>query len=98
MTKKNKSVALVLAIAVFFALMLSVNVISHRAEHECAGNGCQICQQVESSRQILNMLTAGIFAIAIALTLLCAGRGVICCAVQSLPQGTLVALKVELLN
>ena len=98
MTKKNKIVALILAFAVFFAMLLSVNVIAHDAEHECADNVCQVCQEMESVRQSLKTLTSGILAIAIALALIYTGYQFTFCFAQPLLQGSLVALKVELLN
>lgn len=98
MTRKYKIVALVLAAAVFFAMMLSVNMIAHKADHECAGNACQVCQQIESSRHDLKIITSGIFAIAYGLALAYTSFEIICCFAQRLQQGTLVALKVELLN
>lgn len=98
MTKKNQIIALALAIAVFFAMTLSVFVISHEADHECIGNGCQVCQQIESARHSLKILTAGILAAALALALIYIDYQFIRCFAQTLLQGTLVALKVELLN
>lgn len=98
MTGKKKLVALVLAIAVFFAVMLSVFVITHDAAHECAGIGCQICQRMESARQTLKMLISGVLTIAFALALAYICYGLLNRFAQHLLQSTLVALRVELLN
>lgn len=98
MTRKNKLLAWLLVIAVFFAMMLSVTVITHNADHECVGMECQVCQQTESARQLLETLISGAMAMAFAFGLTCAGCRVIRCFAGRLPQGTLVALKVELLN
>lgn len=98
MTKKNKILALVLAIAVFFAMMLSVCIIKHDIEHECIGSGCQACQEMESVRQSLKTLASGILATAIALALKYTNYQFISCFAQPLLQGSLVALKVELLD
>lgn len=98
MIKKNKIIALVLAVAVFFAMMLSVYIITHNPEHECIGSGCQVCQKMESVLQSLKALTSGMLAIAFALALIYAGYRFVCCFAQPLLQGNLVALKVKLLN
>lgn len=98
MVQKNKLVALVLAIAVFFAMMLSANMIAHEENHDCAGNDCQICQQMESLFQNLKLLTSAVLAIAFALALTYTSYRFVCCRVQPLLRGTLVALKIELLN
>lgn len=98
MTKKNKILALVLAIAVFFAMVLSEGIIKHDVEHECIGSGCQVCQEMESVRQSLKTLASGILAIAIAFALTYTSNHFICCFAQPLLQGSLVALKVELLD
>ncbi len=98
MTRKNKIIALVLAIAVFFAMMLSVTVITHDADHECVGIECQVCQQMESARRNLKMRMSGALVIAFALALTYTSYRFIHCFAQHLVQGTLIALKVELLN
>ncbi len=98
MTRKNRIIALVLSIAIFFTMMLSVTVITHDWDHECVGIGCQICQQMESARRILKMVMSGALAIAFALALTYTSCRFIHRFAQCLPQGTLIALKVELLN
>ncbi len=98
MTKKKTILTLILAIAVFFAMALSVSVITHDAEHECIGIDCPVCQQTESARQILRALTAGILAMAFAIVLTHTVYLCICCFARPMLQGSLVALKVELLN
>lgn len=98
MAQTNKLVALVLAVAVFFAMMLSANVITHEENHECAGNDCHICQQMESLLQNLKLLTSAVLAIAFALALIYTSYRFICRRAQPLLRGTLVALKIELLN
>ena len=98
MTKKNKMVALFLAIAVFLVMVLSVSLITHNADHECIGSNCSICHTMESARQSLKTLASGILAIAIALAPTYASYLFTCCLAQLLTQGSLVALKVELLD
>ena len=98
MTRKHKVVALVLVVAVFLAMLLSVNVITHQANHECVGNDCRVCQQMGSSLENLKVLTSSVPAIAFALALTYTSYRFICCFAQCLLQGSLVALKVELLN
>lgn len=98
MTRKNNIIAIALIIAIFFVMMLSVSVIGHNVDHECVGIGCQICQQMESVRQILKMLLSAAMTIAFSLALSYMGCRSIYCYAQRLLQGTLVAHKVELLN
>ena len=98
MSRKCKTIAWILAIAVFFAMMLSVNVIVHDAGHECVGQDCQVCLQMESAWRNLKMLASVILAIAFAIVLVYTGHQWIGCSAQPLLQGSLVTLKVELLN
>jgi len=98
MTKKNRIIALGLAIAVFFAMMLSVCIITHNTDHDCPGTDCQVCQQMESARQSLENLMSGMLATAAALALIYTFYQFVCFFAQHLLLGTLVALKVKLLN
>lgn len=98
MTGKKKILVSVLAIAIFFAMMLSVAVFTQDRDHECGGIGCDVCQQMASARQLLEMLTSVTLTVAFMPALICTGTRSIHRLAQRLPQGSLIALKVELLN
>lgn len=98
MTKKKRAAALLLAVVVFFAIMLSLTLLSYESNHDCIGEDCQVCAQLASARERMKSVFAAVvaFAVAFALTYI-HDKGAVCSA-RSFAQGTLVALKVELLN
>lgn len=98
MSKKNKIMALILAIAVLLTMMLSVVVITHEANHDCVGSDCQVCQCIHSVKESLRTIFAGASALAFANALTYVSYTFIYCFAQCLSQSTLVTLKVELLN
>lgn len=98
MTKRNRIVALVLAVTVIFAMMFSVAFIAYESNHNCIGEGCQVCAHIAAVQENLKTILSAVLAAAFAFVLTYASYKCISCFAQYLSQGTLVALKVELLN
>ena len=53
MTKKNRRIAFVLVLTVFFVMLSSVFYISAEAEHDCSGENCLICYQINLCKNVL---------------------------------------------
>ena len=96
MTKKNRVVALLLAVLVVFVLLSSMHYVAAKAGHDCCGEHCTICYRITVCETILRTL-----GVSIGMTALCA---VICRAISALLQtateqilcATPVTLKVKL--
>lgn len=54
MKKQTRLISLVLCAVLFFSMMLSAIFIVTHTNHDCTGNGCEICQQIELCEQLLN--------------------------------------------
>ena len=74
MQKKTRTVRRVLALFLLVALLLSVAYIVVAAEHDCVGENCATCRQVEQCEHFLRLLlctsvavggTAGVFRLAL---------------------------------
>ena len=96
MTKKKRIISLVVAAAVFFVMLCSALFIAAEADHECVGENCPICYQINVCRNTLKNLSLAVCAAAFAAALsytLCRGVSVCTDYAQSY---TLVSLKVKL--
>ena len=96
MKKKNRIIAILLAVMVLFVMLYSALFIVAHAEHDCVGENCPICYQISVCQNALKSLSLVVCAAAFAVVFtytLC--RGIFACTdyVQSY---TLVSLKVKL--
>lgn len=96
MKKKNKIVAVLLAVTVLVVMLYSGLFIAAETDHDCVGEGCPICYQINACQNALKNLSlavcAAVFTAAFTYTLC---RTVSACAdVNS--SYTLVSLKVKL--
>lgn len=98
MTRRRRIIALALAVAVLFTIVLSLGIVTHGVGHECISRNCQICQRMESARQTLKGLTSVLLAVAAVLTVIHTIFFAARCLARPSLQGSLVALKVQLLN
>lgn len=97
MTKKNRRAALLLSVAVVFVVLSSVLYIAHEANHDCIGEGCPICAQIEICEHILKALSgASAAASAAVLTYMMPAQAIR--FADRVPGNTPVMLKVKLLN
>lgn len=98
MAKKNRIIAILLAITIFFVVLCSALFVIHGADHDCIGEKCTICNCVNllEEMQKIIALASGIFAFShlfLLLLLFCVAFG------QATKIGaTPITLKVKLLN
>lgn len=57
MSRINKLTALLLTIAVTTVMLFSALFIAENNEHNCTGNDCQICEQVQLKLKVFNNQT-----------------------------------------
>lgn len=98
MEKKNRMIALFMALLLLSTVLLSHSVLIHSAQHDCVGTECEVCLQVEQAKQIITGLkllsTTGLFlSVFGVITLFYAIFKTSFCV-----KDTLILLKVELLD
>ena len=96
MEKKKRIVAILLAVTVLFVMLYSALFIAAEADHDCVGESCPICYQINVCQNTLKSLSLAVCAVAFAAALpytLCRDISVCTDAVQGY---TLVSLKVKL--
>ena len=96
MKKKNRIIAMFLAVMVLFVMLYSALFIVAHAEHDCVGENCPICYQISVCENTLKNLSLAVCAVAFAAAFtytLC--RSISACA-DVTPSYTLVSLKVKL--
>lgn len=66
MNKKQRFIAVLMAAVILF-LTLSFAVYSvHNAEHDCIGEGCTICIQIDMCRNLVTSISVAVIAVYIA--------------------------------
>ena len=96
MEKKKRIAALFLAMTVLFVVIYSALFIAVEADHDCVGENCPICYQINVCQNALKNLSLAVSAAGFAAVFtytLCRGISVCTDCVQSY---TLVSLKVKL--
>lgn len=94
--KKPKRLASVLVLLVAFLMLFSVLFIALEADHDCCGDGCAVCAQIQVCEDLLRSLTTASVLAAAAWCLYTLSRvfaDTDCCSVH---PHTLIALKVKL--
>lgn len=67
MNKNKRIVALVVCIALMAVMLFSSAYVAHLADHDCIGEGCQICAVLENCQQNLkNLLAVAVVAVFVA--------------------------------
>lgn len=96
MAKKNRIVAVLLAVMFFIVVLYSAAFVAAEADHDCVGENCPICYQISVCENALKNLSlavcAAVFAAALTYTLC---RSITACA-DVIANYTLVSLKVKL--
>ena len=99
MMGKNKRVlAMLMAVAIFAVMLTSAFFLAEEVHHDCIGDGCQICFQMNICRGILKSLSLALHAAVAALAVACILYGSIRPRGESSDHVTLVTLKVKLSN
>ena len=96
MEKKKRIAALLLAVTVLLVMLYSALFIAAEADHDCVGENCPICYQINVCQNALKNLSlavcAAVFAAAF-IYILCRSASVCTYSVQF---SSLVSLKVKL--
>ena len=98
MGKTKRILAMVMAVVIFAVMLSSALFLAEEANHDCIGDGCQICLQLTLCRGILKSLSLVLLATVAALTVACILWGGFWPSQGSDGHITLVALKVKLSN
>ena len=96
MEKKKKVIAVFLTVALLFVMLYSALFIAAEADHDCVGENCPICYQINVCQNTLKNLSFAVSAAVLAAAFtytLCRGISVCTDYAQSY---TLVSLKVKL--
>ena len=98
MTIRKRLAAVILAALVLFALMTSLFVIIHEADHDCIGENCPVCAVISICQSTLK--TLGSVSLAVAAVFACLRFTASAVAVFRITPiiKTPVSLKVRLLN
>jgi len=98
MTKQRRLAAVILAVLVLVAVMTSLFVMLHAADHDCIGEDCPVCAAVASCRNTLKTLCGGLLAAAVFFACFRFAASVVPFVRVSFHNETPIALKVKLLN
>lgn len=98
MTKKKRMLSLLAAVVALFVVLYSNIYIVVEADHECVGDNCPICCQINACQNTLKHLDLGVHTAATAAVfvyMICSGVSISAYFIQ---HYTLVSLKVKLSN
>lgn len=103
--KRNRIAALLLAVTILVIMLYSAFFVAAEADHDCVGEGCPICYQVDACQNTLKSLSLAVCvtAVAVCVTAVAVAFTYILCRCISLctdyaQRDTLVSLKVKLSN
>ena len=73
--KRNRIAALLLAVTILVIMLYSAFFVAAEADHDCVGEGCPICYQIDACQNTLKSLSLAVCVTAVALRLhiFCAG-------------------------
>lgn len=98
MAKNKRILAMLMAVAIFAIIISSALFLAEEAHHDCIGDGCQICFQMNVCRGILKSLSLVLHVAVAVLLAACISCGRFWPCGKSTHQVTLVTLKVKLSN
>ena len=98
MVNTKRILAMLMAVIVFALMLCSAFFLAEEANHDCVGDGCQVCLQMNVCRGILKSLSLVLHAAAAALAVACILCGSFWPREESTDHVTLVTLKVKLSN
>ena len=96
MTKQKRMLAMAMAAAILFIVLASAFFIAAEANHDCVGDGCEICCQINVCRTVLKGLALAIIAAVLAAAASRALHFLFVGCRLSAPRCTRVSLKVKL--
>ena len=98
MEKKKRIAALLLAVTVLLVMLYSALFIAAEADHDCVGEGCPICYQVDACQNTLKSLSLAVCVTAVAVAFTYTLCRCISFCTDYAQRDTLVSLKVKLSN
>lgn len=98
MEKKDRWIALLLVLAVCFAMLFSAYYVLAAANHDCTEDNCPICRQISLCENTLKTLGLEVAASVVAIALTYSVATVLWQPKDNLDQVTLITLKVKLSN
>ena len=96
MTKKKRILALLITAAVLFVMISSALYIAAESNHDCLGENCPICYQINVCKNTLKSLSLAVCAVAFAAAFTYTLCRIISACTNITPSFTLVSLKVKL--
>ena len=96
MEKKKRVLAALLAVAVLFVMLYSALFIAAHVDHDCDGEDCPICYQINICQNTLKNLSFAVSAVALAAAFTYALCRIIPSCTEVARTFTLVSLKVKL--
>ena len=99
MNKKKRALIIGVALCILFVIILSALLFSiHTHSHNCSGEDCKICLQLEQYRQSIKSIVLDIVIALNLSTLLCLFYATIRKLALTIKRNTLVDLRVKLSN
>ena len=98
MSTKKRILAFAVALAMVFAMAFSVFFIAHNGEHNCSGEDCRICAQINNCIRSLNNITPKPETAAVYIPAVFALVALIGAVVQFNNKKSLVDLNIKLSN
>lgn len=98
MAKHSRVTLLFVAGALLFVMLISAFYISSNANHDCIGENCAICHQIDLYENMHKALSIAFAVCGIADLIVVAYIGCVSVMSAATAQDTLISLKVELLN
>ncbi|MBQ2580719.1 MAG: hypothetical protein II574_03725 [Ruminococcus sp.] len=94
--RKTKHAALIIALMLFFVMLISAVFIAHETQHDCSGDGCGICAILAVCENMLKNISAAAAAAAVLAAAVFIFIRSIEAAAVFCPAATPVSLKVKL--
>lgn len=96
MTKKIRIMAAVMCFALMFVMFISSAYIIKEADHDCTGENCPVCHEIQVCRQILSTVGTAVVAAAVFVSTLVVLTALPAVHLRETVAVTLISLKVKL--
>ena len=96
--KRNRIAALLFAVTILVIMLYSAFFVAVEADHDCVGEGCPICYQVDACQNTLKSLSLAVCVTAVAVAFTYTLCRCISLCTDNAQRDTLVSLKVKLSN
>ena len=94
--KQTRALALLLSAAMLLVLLASTTFMASHADHDCTGDTCLICQQINVCTQHLKTVSLAVAAALLFAAFLCLARASMPSAAPCMTRQTLITCKVKL--